>query len=237
MFTQMRSLWERRPSWTPEALAILGGLYYAWQTWGYAHSQRSRLDEGLYMVKGLYFAIGRYWPFQDYGPLTNHMPLSFVIPGYIQAWFGPGVRTGRYFAVLLSILTLVAVWLAARRLAGRWWAAAAVGAMALNTFIVKTYSIGLSQVLVAVLLAWSLALVVGEKPQDLGIIGLCIPRWLAVYDTSQPCARAAFPGALHLVELRLAQGCMECFGWRECCAGTSLHLLAGYLADVVNMGT
>ncbi|KAA3646654.1 MAG: hypothetical protein DWQ07_10625 [Chloroflexi bacterium] len=163
MLEKLRSYWHRRPAWTPEALAILGGLFYAWQTWGYAHSQRSRLDEGLYMVKGLYFAIGRYWPFQDYGPLTNHMPLSFVIPGYVQAWFGAGVRSGRYFAVLLSVLTLVAVWLAARRLGGRWWAAAAVGAMALNTFIVKTYSIGLSQVLVAVLLAWTLALVVGEK--------------------------------------------------------------------------
>ena len=159
----LASLWQRRPGWTPELLAILGGLLYAWQTWSYAHSQRSRLDEGLYMVKGLYFATGRYWPFQDYGPLTNHMPLSFVIPGYIQAWFGPGMRTGRYFAISLSLLTLLGVWLAARRLGGGWWAAFAVGGLALNPFIIKTFSIGLSQVLVAVFLAWTLALIVGEK--------------------------------------------------------------------------
>ena len=73
-------------------LAFVGGIYYLLQSWGYAHTQTSVLDEGAYLVKGYLFVLGKYWPYQDYGFWSNHMPLGFLIPGYIQAIFGPGLK-------------------------------------------------------------------------------------------------------------------------------------------------
>ncbi len=160
---QLRAFWATYQAKLGDIAALLGGIAYAVQSWGFAHSLLSRLDEGMYMVKGFYFATGRYWPYQDYGVLTNHMPLSFLVPGYWQTWFGPGIRAGRYQAVLLGILMVVALWVVARRLGGRWWGAAAVWALALNTSAVKGYSLVLSQGLVACLLTVSLAFVLGEN--------------------------------------------------------------------------
>ena len=145
-----------------DALAGLGGGIYVVQTWVYARTQASILDEGAYLVSGYLFAMGKYRPFQDYGPWNNQMPLSFLIPGYVQALFGPGLRTGRYLAVLLGILMLVGLWLAARRLGGQWWAAGAVFTVALNPAVVKMYSVLASQVLIACMLAWTLALTLGD---------------------------------------------------------------------------
>lgn len=142
--------------------AAVGGAVYLLQSWLYAHTQASILDEGAYLVGGFLFASGRYRPFQDYGPWTNQMPLSFLIPGYIQLLFGPGLRAGRYFALLLGALMLLGLWLAARRLAGPGWAAGAVLAVALNPAEVKMYSVAASQVLAAAMLTWTLALVLGE---------------------------------------------------------------------------
>lgn len=88
--------------WYANLLSLLGGLVYLIQSWMYAKMQTSLLDEGAYLYKGYLFAIGKYWPYQEYGPWTNHMPLSFLIPGYVQTVFGPGLRTGRYLAVFLT---------------------------------------------------------------------------------------------------------------------------------------
>lgn len=144
-------------------LAGAGALVYLAQSYYYLFTLRSILDEGLYLVKGYYYALGIYEPFQDYGFLTNHMPLSFTIPGWVQAAFGPGLATGRWYAFVLGGLALAGLWLAARRVGGRWWAAAAVWALALNPALVKAYSVSFSQVLVAVLVAWTLALAVGRE--------------------------------------------------------------------------
>ncbi len=96
---------EKTP-WLAEAAAALLGLVYA--GWGlfFAHTSNSLLDEGAYLYKGFLFVTGRYWPYQDYGPWTNHMPLSFLIPGAIQALFEPGLRTGRYFMVVVGLVML-----------------------------------------------------------------------------------------------------------------------------------
>ncbi len=71
-------------------LAFLGGIYYLFQSWGYAHTQTSVLDEGAYLVKGYLFALGQYWPYQDYGFWSNHMPLGFFNPrlrsGHLRTW-------------------------------------------------------------------------------------------------------------------------------------------------------
>lgn len=164
-----------------DVLSGLGGAIYAVQSWIYARTQASILDEGAYLVSGYLFASGRYRPFQDYGPWNNQMPLSFLIPGYFQALFGPGLRTGRYLAVLLGILMLVGLWLAARRLGGRWWAAGAVFAVVLNPAAVKMYSVLASQVLVACMLAWVLALTLGEnRPRWQLVLGAILAAGMAL---------------------------------------------------------
>ncbi len=145
-----------------ELLAILGASAYALHSWVHAHGQASVIDEGLYLYKGLLYSSGIYRPFQDYGPWTNHMPLSFLIPGWVQLAFGPGIRTGRYFAIALGLLMLLGLWIVARRIGGRWLAAAALWIIALSPGLVKMYSQAISQVLIAAMLMWVLVLVIGE---------------------------------------------------------------------------
>ena len=149
--------------WVPGVLALLGGGFFFLQLWTYAHTQTSVLDEGLYLYKGLLFASGKYQPFQDYGPLTNHMALAFLIPGYIQHWFGAGLRTGRYFAILISMLMLLGLWISAQRLGGKWLATAAVWALALNPGVAKISSLAISEGLIACMMIWVVVLTVGEK--------------------------------------------------------------------------
>ncbi len=153
--------------WLAKGLALLGGIIFSIQLWTYAHTQSSVLDEGLYLYKGYQYAIGSYVPFQDYGFWTNHMPLSFLIPGYIQKWFGPGLREGRYFAIIISILMLAGVWVVARRLGGKWWATTSVWILVINPVVAKMYSVGVSQGIVACMLVWTLVLTLGEDR----------PRW------------------------------------------------------------
>jgi len=149
--------------WFPNVIALFAGIVYSLQLWIYAHTQTSMVDEGGYLYIGYLFAKGTYRPFQDYGPWMYNAPLSYLIPGYIQYWFGPGLRTGRYFAMFLAILMLVALWITARRLGGKWWAAAIVWAVALNPIPLRDLSIGVSQGLVACLLALTLMFVLGER--------------------------------------------------------------------------
>jgi hypothetical protein len=148
-----------------EVLAALGGTVGIILSWFYAHTKVSNLDEGAYLLKGYLFATGKYWPFQDYGPWTNHMPLSFLIPGWVQVVFGPGLRTGRYLTIALFALMLIGVWVIASRLGNRWWAAALVWLLAMNLPVIQVYSIVASQGLVACILTWVLVLVLGpERP-------------------------------------------------------------------------
>lgn len=149
--------------WIAEILALLGAIGYLIQAWTSAHTQASILDEGAYLYKGYLFATGQYVPFQDYGPWGNHMPLSFLIPGYIQQWFGPGLRTGRYFSIALGLLLLLGLWIVAKRLGGEWWGAGAVWALALNPYFSSVYSLAFSQVLVACMLVWVMVLVLDER--------------------------------------------------------------------------
>lgn len=149
--------------WIAYLVALLGAVWYFIQARIYAHTQASILDEGAYLYKGYLFATGQYIPFQEYGPWGNHMPLSFLIPGYIQTWFGPGLRTGRYFSVALGLLLLLALWIVAKRLGGNWWATGGVWALALNPYFSSVYSLVFSQVLIASMLMWIMVLVLDEK--------------------------------------------------------------------------
>lgn len=147
--------------WGAQITGVLLSLVYAIQAFFHAHTQASVLDEGAYLMKGLLYATGRYQPFQDFGPLTNHMPLAFLIPGWAQVLFGPGLRTGRYLAVILGLLMLLGLWLLVRRLRGPWWASAAVAIIVFNPALIKMYSIGVSQVLVSCMLVWCMYFALG----------------------------------------------------------------------------
>ncbi len=145
-----------------ELLILIVGIgIYLVRSLHYAYTLNSILDEGAYLYKGYLFAQGVYKPFQDYGPWTNKAPLAFLIPGYIQLWFGPGLLVGRYFSIFAGVLMLVGLWVAARRLGGKVWAALIVCIMALSTSV-SDYSQGTSQVLVACILVWTFALILGE---------------------------------------------------------------------------
>lgn len=162
-------------------LAAGGAAVYLAQTVAYALTQKSMLDEGFYLYKGLLFATGVYRPFQDYGPWTHKAPLAYLIPGYVQAWFGAGLLTGRVFAILVSLLILLAVWLTARRLGGPRWAAAAVWAMALNPALIKYYAIASVEGLVACLLLWALYLTIGgDRPAWQLTLGAALAGLLAM---------------------------------------------------------
>jgi hypothetical protein len=150
-------------TWLPEALAIAGGIVTLAQLIYFTHTQYSVMDEGQYLYKGFLFASGRYTPFQDYGPLTNQMPFAFFLPGLIQMLFGPGLRAGRYFAVLLALLMVVALWLTGRRLSNRWLAAGLVWLVALNPATARMYSLAISEGTIACLVMLVLALTLGGK--------------------------------------------------------------------------
>lgn len=161
----IRSFFKRAASnkWLPWLLALAGGLVYVLSAITIAHTKTSFLDEGLYLYKGFLFASGRYMPFQDYGPWTNHAPLSFLIPGYIQKWFGPGLLTARYFMILVGVSNLLGLWFLARRWGGNWWATGVIWAMALNPAEIKVHTLAISEGLIASLLIWMLVLTVGVR--------------------------------------------------------------------------
>lgn len=151
------------PSWAPALLAGLGALLYLIQAVVYAHTTVSSLDEGAYLLKGILYLRGAYQPFEPYGPLTNKAPFAFLIPGFAEFLFGPGLRTGRFFSIFLGWLTMLGVWITARRWAGTWIAAGTVWVFALSPMIIKLHARSVSQVIIACLLAWICVLTLDEK--------------------------------------------------------------------------
>lgn len=167
-------LWLSDHARLADGISLAGILLYLLELWHFAQIQYSVLDEGLYLYKGWLFATGRYVPFQAFGPWTNQMPLAFLIPGWVEVLFGPGLRTGRIFAWVLGFLAVLGLWLAARRLAGRWIAAGVVLAVLLNPAAARMVSMAASQGIVACLLAWMLFFGLGDDRPDwqLGVAGL-----------------------------------------------------------------
>ncbi len=217
----------RQKPFLADVLALTGfGLYTALM-WGFVHSQYSVLDEGLYLYKGLLLASGQYVPFQDNGLWMNQMPLSYLIPGWVQLLFGPGLLTGRMFAFSLSLLAVLGLYLTSRRLGGRWVAALLVWALALNPAAMRMTAMAASQGLVACLLAWTMFLTLGRdrKNWQLFLGGLLagvtvmvrinllpLLPLLVLYVFFENRSSPKFPGVGHLGE-----------------AGRGLWLLAGML--------
>jgi 4-amino-4-deoxy-L-arabinose transferase-like glycosyltransferase len=73
------------------------------------------------------------------------------------------LRTGRYFAIFLGLLTVLGTWITARHWAGRWLAAASVWVFALSPMIIKIHAITASEVIIACMLAWMCVFVLAEE--------------------------------------------------------------------------
>lgn len=166
--------WLADRPWLADGLSLLSMFFYSLELWLFAHIQYSVLDEGLYLYKGWLFATGKYIPFQAYGPWTNQMPLAFLIPGWVEVVFGPGLQTGRIFACVLGVLTVVALWLTARRLGGRWIALGVTVAVLLNPAAARMLAMAASQGLAACLMAWTMYLSLGDDRRNwqLALAGL-----------------------------------------------------------------
>jgi 4-amino-4-deoxy-L-arabinose transferase-like glycosyltransferase len=164
----------------PLWLAGLGGLFYLIQALIYAHTTVSSLDEGSYLIKGLFYLNGIYEPFEPYGPLTNKAPFAFLIPGFAEYLFGAGLRTGRYFSILLGFLTVVATWVVARRWAGNWLATLTVWVFALSPMIIKLHVQAVSEVIIACMLAWVCVFILDKERPLWQIIVASIISALAV---------------------------------------------------------
>lgn len=151
------------PSWLPLVLAGVGAILYLIQAIIYAHTTVSSLDEGSYLIKGMFYLNGTYKPFEPYGPLTNKAPLAFIIPGIAEFIFGAGLRTGRYFFIFLGLLTILGVWITARRWSGNWLAALTVWVFALSPMIIKLHARAVSEVIIACILAWICVLILDKE--------------------------------------------------------------------------
>ncbi len=151
------------PPWLPFVLAGVGAILYLIQAIIYAHTTVSSLDEGSYLIKGMFYLNGTYKPFEPYGPLTNKAPLAFIIPGIAEYIFGAGLRTGRYFFIFLGLLTILGVWITARRWSGNWLAALTVWIFALSPMIIKLHARTVSEVIIACILAWICVLILDKE--------------------------------------------------------------------------
>ncbi len=121
---------------------------------------------GNSFIKGILRPFPRQW---------NRPPVPaiglFDPRGGSKSWFGAGLRTGRYFSIFCALVMLAALWLTARRLGGKWRAAAVVWAIALTPISIQIYTLAITQALVACLLAGSLFFVLGGWPLWHIIIG------------------------------------------------------------------
>ena len=149
--------------WGNKALILTAFIVYLIQAVHFAFTQRSIIDEGVYLYKGYLFARQIYLPFQDYGVWTQKAPLSYLFYGWIQFLFGPGLRTGRFFSIFIGAIALIGLWLVARRIGGRWWGTVCLWIMVINPVTVRYFSTAMSQSLVVCLLVWILFFTLGEQ--------------------------------------------------------------------------
>jgi hypothetical protein len=167
MIRTLRNIWNKYQSDLSYLAAGLGLAVYILKSWKIIHTVTSIVyDEGGYIARGYLLASGKYWPYADYSIPLDHMPLSFLIPGYIQVLFGPGIRTGRYFSFGLGIVALIGLWIAARKLGGNWWAAITLWVLALNPGWIESHSLGYSQVLILFFTSWAFVFLIGETQKS-----------------------------------------------------------------------
>ncbi len=157
------NLWTRKMPWLNILITGIASMSYTLQAWMYSRSQRTLLDEGNYLYKGFLFLTGRLVPFQEYGTWTNKMPLSFLVPGFFQKVFSPGLGVGRDYAFLQAVLIFLGAVVIGIRLGGKWGGAITAVLLAVNPAPLKIHSMALSQGVVSLLLVLTFLLVLGKK--------------------------------------------------------------------------
>ncbi len=156
----------------PYVLAIFIIVAYVFQAVQYTHTIEPVMDEGTYLLKGKWYWEGTYQPFEENGPLTNKPPFAFYILGISQVLFKPGLASGRYFAVLLSVLLLIGQWLTVKRLAGSWWATLSISLYLISSAWIIYFSRAMTQVVTSLIIIWSLYFFLGkDRAQAELIIG------------------------------------------------------------------
>ena len=150
----------------PYVLSALGLIAYILLAMHYIHHIQPVMDEATYLIKGRWYWEGFYTPFEDYGPITNKPPLAFYILGIPQVMFGVGLRSGRYFALFLSVLLLFGQWLTMRKISNVWWAAGSIFLYVVSPAWIIYFSRALTQVVVAVLVAWCLFFILGKDQKE-----------------------------------------------------------------------
>lgn len=144
------------------AFYLVRALYIATTTW-------VGMDEGYYLIKGYWFLTGQQVPFSVNGAITNKPPFAFFIPGLSQ-FIAPGIFSGRIFAILTTILSLIGLWLIIRRNSNAWWANLALISFAANQFWVETYTREYTQTLTFFFLIWSFYFGLGKQRSNRQII-------------------------------------------------------------------
>ncbi len=210
----------------PHILGVAGALIYSVQSIIYMFTQKSMIDEGLFLYKGYLFASGIYRPFQDYGPWMQKAPLVYLIPGYVETWFGPGLRAGRYYAVLISLLFLLGLWLVTRRLAGSLWAGLVICAVALNPSLIKAYSIAISQGLTSCLLVWTLFFALGKDRHRWQLAVSTSLVAILVFTRQNMICDCAIAAGLYPLGAWLAQGDLGIGSIWNCILNSGWDLLA-----------
>ncbi len=172
LFEQIKSQY-----WLPLALAGLAGVLFLLVSFQLTHQMVVTMDEGSFLLKGNWLLDGGYRQFGENQPILNKMPLSFVTHGLSQVLFEPGIRSGRYFSILQGFLTLLALWLAARKISNAWWAATVAWLFVINQPWLMFYARPMSQVTTIMFLAWSLYFLLGEgknlRHAMLGLVFAC----------------------------------------------------------------
>ncbi len=144
-----------------EIFPLLLLIIYLILSFYYAHHLDTTMDEGTYLLKGRLFLEGKFHPFEIKGLLTNKLPFSFWILGLSQI-IKTGLRSGRYFAIILSLGVFIGIWITSKKYFNEKIALFNCLLITLNQAIIMYYSRAMTEVVTAFLIIWSLYFLLGS---------------------------------------------------------------------------
>lgn len=147
---------------------------YVYLSFYYAHHLDITMDEGTYLLKGRLFLEGKYKPFEIDGLLTNKPPFSFWLVGLSQIIL-VGLRSGRYFSILLSSGIFIGLWLTSNKYLNIRVALFNSILLIINQAIIIYYSRAMTEVVTAFLIIWAIYFILGSGHEKFELcIGLIL---------------------------------------------------------------